>query len=65
MCNAAQVVSITESPEQNACRAEKQFCFLRLFAFPADDVAHRAVIQTLCVDTRSYRYRGDTTRLGY
>lgn len=63
MCYTTEVVPITESSEQDTGRAEKQFRLLSQFAFPTYDVAHRTVIQTLCVHTRSYRNGRNTSRL--
>ena len=63
--DATQVVSSAQSPEYDASCAKKQLCLLRLFAFPTDDVTHRAVVQALCMDTRSYRYCRYTTGLSY
>jgi len=64
MSDAVQVISAAESPEQDTGRAEEQFCFVGPSTFSTNYVAYRTVVQTLCVDTRSYGYGGDTTRLG-
>lgn len=63
MCDAAQSISVTESPEQDTCRAEEKLRFVGLPAFPTDYIAHRTVVHTLRMDPRSYRYGRDTTRL--
>ena len=60
---ATEIVPITESSEQNASRAIQQFRLLSQFAFPTYGVAHRTVIQTLCVHTCSYRNGRNTSRL--
>ena len=54
MCDAAQIISAAESPEQDPSRAEEKLRFFGLPAFPTDYIAHRTVIHTLRVDPRSY-----------
>ncbi len=63
MCDTAQVISTSESPEQDTGRTEEKLGCVGFPAFPADYIAHGTVVQTLCMDPRSYRYGGDTTRL--
>jgi hypothetical protein len=63
MCDAAQVISTTEPPEQDTGRTEEKFRFVGPPAFPTDYVAHRTIVQTLCMDPRSHRDGRDPTRL--
>jgi hypothetical protein len=63
MCDAVQVISITEPPEQDTGRTEEKLGFVGPPAFPTDHIAHGTVVQTFCMDPSSYRYGRDTTRL--
>ena len=62
---ATKVIPSTESSEQDTSCAEKQFRLLSQFTFPAYDVAHRTVVQTLCMHARRYRNGRNPSRLCY